>query len=354
MCRVRFRKDSGNSMRQQETKNFTIKDIARLSGVGISTVSRVVNGHPYVKEETKKRVLTVMEEYHYTPNANAKNLKQISANAISVVVRGTNNAFFASILEKMERAIEAGGFQCRVTYLDERSDEIDAARRVCNEKKVQGVIFLGGSGVGREKELEAIPVPCVFSTESAAAANLEHVSSITVDDRAAAKQAVDYLFEMGHRDIAVLGGVREALNNIGLRYQGVLDSFREHGMTLPEERYFTCLFSMEEGYSAISRVLGTGERFTAVFAMSDVMAIGAAKAITDTGLSIPDDISIIGYDGIDLVRYYNPTLATVRQPAEEIAEKSVALLLEAIENDSPARHMTLGGELIAGASVKRI
>ncbi|MBE5785595.1 MAG: LacI family transcriptional regulator [Clostridiales bacterium] len=341
-------------MRQQETKNLTIKDIARLSGVGISTVSRVVNGHPYVKEETKQRVLAVMEEYHFTPNANAKNLKQISANAISVVVRGTNNAFFASILEKMERAIEEGGFQYRVTYLDERSDEIDAARRVCNEIKVRGVIFLGGSGAGREKELESIPVPCVFSTESAASAGLEHVSSITVDDRAAAKQAVDYLFEMGHRDIAVLGGGREAFNNIGLRYQGALDSFREHGTTLSMERYFTCLFSMEDGYRAISEVLRAGKRFTAVFAMSDVTAIGAAKAIADAGLKVPDDISIIGYDGIDLVRYYNPTLATIRQPAEEIAKQSVALLLDAIEKDCPARHVTLRGELLPGASVKRI
>ena len=336
------------------TKSLTIKDIARLCGVGISTVSRVVNGHPYVKEETKKRVLAVMAEYHYTPNANAKNLKQISTNTISIVVRGINNAFFASIVEKMERGIEAGGYQCQVTYLDERSDEIDAARRICKEKKVQGIIFLGGSGIGREEELAELPVPCVFSTESAAYTDLPHIASVTVNDRAAAKQAVNHLFDMGHRDIAVLGGKRDCLNNIGLRYQGVLDSFREHGLMFPKDRYFTCLFSFASGYEAVSRALSKGAHFTAVFAMSDVMAIGAAKAIADAGLQVPADISIIGYDGIDLAYYYNPTLTTMRQPAEEIAQKSVELLLQILHTGESGRHLMLDSQLIPGGSVQRI
>ena len=158
---------------------MTIKEIAQLSGVGISTVSRVLNKRPDVNEETRERVMEIIRREGYAPNTNAKHLKQLSSECVAVIVRGRKNLFFSGLLEKLQSGIERAGLQFLPYYIDENDDEILAAQRVYAERKVRGVIFLGGCHAECDELLRLLPVPCVFSTVSAAACRAENVSAWT-------------------------------------------------------------------------------------------------------------------------------------------------------------------------------
>lgn len=336
--------------------NYTIKDIARLAEVGVSTVSRVINDYPGVKPETKTKILKIIEEYNYTPNSNAKSLKQLNSQIICIIVKGILNPFFSGIVIEIQKNIEKAGYVPLVNYIDELDDEIMCAQQFLLEKKGVGILFLGGSANGREEELLKFNKPCVFVTSSAKDCMLSNVSSVSIDDREAAKTAMNYLLDEGHNDILVIGGAM--LCQTGLvhdRFLGILDAFTEHNLSFDaKQMYLETKFSYESAYDIINKFMRKKKNFTAIFAMSDIMAIGAAKCIIDRGLKVPEDISIVGFDGIDISRFYNPTLTTVRQPYIDIAQKSIDILLKSIRNEHYSQHLLLDGELIKGNSVKKI
>jgi len=335
---------------------MTIKDIAKLAGVGVSTVSRVVNGHPDVNPATRDRVQAVIDEYGYTPNSNARQLKQTISNSVAVVIRGANNLFFAPILEKLQRGIQQTEYQLITHYIDEYADESIVANRLLNENKVKGFIFLGGS-VANSKSERRLPqdVPCVFVTLDATGTTLDNIYSVCVDDRRAATQAVDALFELGHTRIAIVGGIVEEFNLIDQRKLGVIDSFRAHGCEFDERMYLTAGFSLLSGYNAMKKGLAQGLEFTAVFAMSDMMAVGAARALNEAGLRVPEDVSIVGFDGIELAKYLTPSIATIKQPSEELAAESIKLLLAGIKGEEiPERFILLPTEYVPGESVRKL
>lgn len=335
-------------------KITSITEIAELAGVGTSTVSRVINNRSDVSPQTKEKVMAVIKKYHFEPNDNARNLKQINSKTICVVVNGTFNPFFSRVIEIIQQKIEENKYTPLVRYIEEGKDEYNAAKRLMNEKKAAGIIFLGGNAVSRNYITENPEIPFVFATTSAKKVNYSNISSVCVDDFNSAKSAVDYLFDCGHTKIAVIGGKRQSIDLVAFRLQGVQKSFEEHGVHFDESLYMESRFSMTDAYTAVSKVINKRE-FTALFAMSDIMAIGAAKAICDAGLKVPDDISIIGFDGIEMSLFYNPTLATIRQPADEIAIKSVELLMQNINGiNLDNKHIVLESSIVKGGSVKTI
>ena len=214
-------------------KTITIRDVAKRAGVGISTVSRVVNGGTGVNEATQERVRAIIAECGYAPNSNARQLKQRRADAAAVIVRGAGSMFLSSVLELLQPRIEALGLRFLAHYIDEHDDEAAAARAIHAEKKVRGIVLLGGSVVGREDQLDLPNVPCVYATLDARTVRAKNVFSVSVDDRAAAYAATDYLLARGHRNIAVLGGRLDAENPIALRFRGVLDAFSARGLAFP-------------------------------------------------------------------------------------------------------------------------
>lgn len=334
---------------------LTIKDIAQLAGVGVSTVSRALNNYPDVNKETKQKILDIVEKYNYSPNLNAKILKQNVTNNISIVVKGSANPFFEVIIERMQKDLEKHGYNALVNYIDERSDEISEASKLNVEKKLEGIIFLGGTAGRFEKELSKFRIPCVVSTVYVPLPPDCNKACVCADDRAGAAMAMDYLIANGHQHIAIIGGERGNKDGIDLRYEGAMDSLKKAGIMFDENYYVESKFSLSDAYRAMSRLLFPGTPITAVFAMSDIMAIGAAKAITDSGLKIPDDISIIGYDGIDMAYFYNPTLSTIKQPANELARISVDILIRLIsEKKIENNQIQLDTEMIEGCSVKKI
>ena len=146
---------------------MTIKDIARLSGVGVTTVSRVLNDHPDVSEETRRRVLAVVEEQNFQPNTNARHLKQQTSASIAIIVKGTMNMLFADLVERCQQLLQEAERDAAVYYLDEDDNEVAYAVRLCRERKPLGILFLGGDLEFFQAQFGHITVPCVLLTNSA-------------------------------------------------------------------------------------------------------------------------------------------------------------------------------------------
>lgn len=335
--------------------NYTIKEIARIAGVGVATVSRVINNGYGVSQETRNKVMEVIEKCNYIPNSNAKNLKQVTSQIICIIVKGTYNPFFYDMVIELQKSVEAKGYIPLVTYIDEEENEIRYASQLIKEKKAVGIIFLGGSAVDREDELHKLNSPCVYATSNASGCNVPGVSSVSIGDRLEAKAAVSYLLDLGHKDILIVGGAIYQKDLIYSRYKGVLEAFEERGMFFDKENmYLESKFSCGSAYENMSKFFKRMKWITAVFAMSDIMAIGIAKCAIDNGFRVPEDISIIGFDGIEQAMFYNPTITTVKQPSVDIAKKSVDLLIKSIRNKKFSQHLTLPAKLVKGNSVKLI
>ena len=330
---------------------MTIKDIARMSGVGVTTVSRVLNDHPDVSEETRRRVLAVVAEQGFQPNTNARHLKQQTSASIAIIVKGTMNMLFADLVERCQQLLQDAGQNAAVYYLDEDANEVVYAVQLCRERKPLGILFLGGDLEFFQAEFGHITVPCVLLTNSARELDFPNLSSLTTDDEEAAYRVVRYLADQGHRDIGLLGGNWSCTQISYRRVLGCQRAFDELSLPFDARRCEPCRYSFSDAYDTTKRLLGRCPELTALFCVSDVMAMGAIRAIHDLGRRVPRDISVVGYDGIPLSRFSVPRLTTVRQDTQQLARQGVDLLLRNLQRPRPPVHGVVPFELIAGESV---
>lgn len=334
---------------------LTIKDIAKESGYSVSTVSRVLNNRRDVSPEAKKRITEIVAARHFVPNNNAKHLKQNSSKTIAVLVKGTSNMLFASIVEAIQKRVEATRYTVSINYIDEDDNEVEEAVIVCREHKPQGMVFLGGNPKFFEQSFQKVNVPCVLVTNQGATLGFENLSSVATDDEAAAEYAIDYLIGQGHKKIGILGGDIVLSHTSKQRYFGCVKSFEKHQISFDEQKYYEkSSFSYESAYEAMKNLLKKAEDLTAVFAMSDVTAIGAIRAIIDSGRQVPEDISVMGFDGITMAEYYNPKLTTIQQQYRVLAGRSVEILLQNIDWNVVPMHEIVPFHLVQGESVKKI
>ena len=334
---------------------MTIKDIAKESGYAVGTVSRVLNNHPDVSEKARKTIMAVVEKHHFKLNSNAKHLKQQASSGIAIIVKGSQNMLFASIVERLQRLLSEKKFASFIYYIGEQENEVERARSVSLERHPLGILFLGSDLEFFRERFALLDVPCVLVTNSAEGLGFANLSSVSTDDEAAAEAAVEHLLKLGHRNIGVLGGYMEKSHAAYTRYKGCEKAFEAHSMTLSKERqYRSALFSMEEGYQAMNQLFEQMPELTAVFAMADVLAVGAIRAIRDRGLRVPEDVSVIGFDGIELGNYLSPRLTTVRQARERIADRSLEILLSCIAGEHPAVHELLPFDIVTGESAAEI
>lgn len=334
---------------------MTIKDLAKKTGYGVATVSRVLNNHPNVSEKARRSILKAVEESGFQINENAKQLKQQRATSVLVVVKGTSNEMFGSLVEAIQSRIAETEYPLVVDYIDEDSNEVNRAVALCREKKPLGVLFLGGNSDNFIRDFDKIEIPCVLVSNSASKLGFDNLSSVSTDDRLAAKCAMDFLIGLGHKKFAVVGGDIDISDTGRLRYEGCVDSCKEHGIDFDVEKdYCGVRFSYQDGYNATKKLLKNGRNFTALFAAADVMAIGAIRALCDSGLSVPKDVSVVGFDGLRLGSFLVPKLSTVEQSVELMAERSVDILLDCIENGAKAKHETVPFVVRERESTKQI
>lgn len=334
---------------------MTIKDIARLSGYAVGTVSRVLNGQPNVSEEARSRIMAVVEEHNFKLNNNAKHLKQQSSSGIAIIVKGTQNMLFAGIVERLQGLVKAKGYASLVYYIDEDDNEVEQAMQVWRERHPLGILFLGSNLETFRLQFGALKIPCVLVTNSAVSLGFSNLSSVSTDDAAASRYAVEHLISLGHRNLGIIGGKMDRSNMARVRYNACMEAINAHSLTfLEEKQYATARFSLEGGYKAMHQLFESVPDITAVFAMSDMIATGAMRAIYEKGLRVPEDISIIGFDGVELVQYLTPELCTIRQHKEHLADRSVEILLQCIDEQSPAIHEVVDFDFIPGESTKQI
>ncbi len=331
---------------------MTIKDIARISGYSVGTVSRVLNNRPDASPAAKEKILSVVEQYHFRLNSNAKHLKQQSSSSVAVIVKGTKNMLFATLVERIQELTRAGGYACLIYYIDEDDDELEQAMQIIQDRKPLGLVFLGCNlGYFRES-FSSIDLPCVLLTNSAADLDFSNLSSVCTDDAEAAATAVRALIALGHERIAVLGGKTGTSAAATARFQGCLRAFETHGIFFdPARQLEKARFAMGSGYAAMERLLDKMPDLTAVFAMSDVQAVGAIRALHDRGLRVPEDISVMGFDGIELGNYLTPKLATVEQDVHRMADRGMEILFERIARPGGPVHEHVPFSLRAGDSI---
>ena len=336
-------------------KPLTIKDLAKKTGYGVATVSRVLNNHPNVSEKARKAILKAVEESGFELNDNAKQLKQQRSNSLLAVVKGTSNEMFGSLVEYIQSEISKTGYPLLVDYIDEDDNEVLRAVRLCREKKPLGIFILGGNIEHFEKDFDKIEVPCVLVSSDASNLDFKNLSSVSTDDRLAAKCAMDSLIELGHKRIAIIGGDRNTSDTGRLRFEGCLASCLEHGIDFDKDKdYLGVRFSYQDGYDATCRLLENKRNFTALFASADVMAIGAIRALNDNGLRVPEDVSVLGFDGLVLSSFLVPKLSTVEQSVKKMAVQSVKILLGSVENGESAKHETVPFVLRLRESTRKI
>jgi LacI family transcriptional regulator len=328
---------------------LTLEDIARQVGVSRSTVSRVVNGHPNVREDVRKRILEVIEHTGYHPNAAARTLASQRSQMIGLVLPRTVNSFFTDpyfpqFTQGIAQACNQADYTLGLFLAGTREDEEKLFPRVSRRGFLDGVLVQSGHGQIGERLIERLirsNIPMVIVGRPS---EPDGVSFIDVDNAEAAYSAVSHLARLGHQRIATITGPTSSTVGIDRR-QGYTRALQERGRAVEEDLVTEGDFTEAGGYFAMQRLLPA--KPDAVFAASDIMAIGAMRAIREARLRIPDDIAVVGFDDIPLAALSDPQLTTVRQHVFQFGISAVELLTDLIENGlSPRRRVIMATELV--------
>ncbi len=306
----------------------TIHDVAREAGVSASTVSRVLNGTAPVNEEKRRRVLHAVEKLNYRPNALARGLKKKRTYTIGLIVPDITNPFFAEVAKGVEDASRDYGYTVILC-----NSENDPARErtylnVLGEKQVDGVIFVtaGSNEVNRSTPLES-PIPLVMLDREIPGI---HADSVLVDNKRGAYEAARHLLTLGHKRIGIITGPLP-LSTAVERWEGYRKAMREAGVPVDPRLVKNGGFTFEGGYAAMQEILGEGDPPSALLASSDIMALGAMKAIEECGFRIPEDVAVVGFDDIMVASLVKPALTTVAQPKRQMGQLAVEMIVERLE-----------------------
>ena len=229
-------------------KIYTIKDIAQKAGVSVTTVSRVLNKRPDVNQATREKVERVMAEHHFVGNANARGLKQVDSDVVAIILRGHQNPFLNALAEAMLAHTQDTKYSFVLEFIDEKADEFQTALRLSQEKRAKGFIFAGSRIDERSRVLSRLDTPIVFATANAGGSDLLTASTVTVDERAMGRLAMDTLLDKGHRKIAIFGGSRSIGDNLALRYEGAAVSAGVPSVLSPAACVPYLVRSVAEGY----------------------------------------------------------------------------------------------------------
>ena len=339
---------------------FTIKDVARICGVGVSTVSRAINNHPDINPETRKKIMEVIEENGYIPNNSARNLKRSESKTIAVLIRGITNPFFQGMIKTIEQITERRRYGFLLQQVDEENDEIEAALELEKEKKPCGIVFLGGTYSHKEAKVRQLKAPFVVCTITLGPEGDRSLySSVAIDDVRAGYEMTSYLISMGHRRIAMAAAWKEDMAIGRMRLEGYCKALEDHGIPIdPELILYTekgqDAYSMANGYQVAARFIRSGKEATAFLVISDNAAFGVCKAIRDAGKTVPGDYSVASFDGIEMASYYNPSLTTMKQPCDEMAKEAMDILMERIDGFGENEHRVFKAQLTVGESVRNI
>lgn len=305
-----------------------IYDVAEKAGVGIGTVSRVLNNSDKVKDKTRKRVLKVMQELNYRPNKIAQNLARQKANAVAVIVPSFIDHFFVEVLKGIQDALEEENIDLILHKINLNENRMGKIMDIVHSRKVDGIAALTMDiSQIKHQELKKSEIPVVLADEFSTDFN-----SIYLDDLKGSEMAVDYLVGLKHSRIAFINGDINSLHG-KKRLEGLKKSFKKNNIQIDQKLIKDGDFYVEDGYQSMQEIfeLPQKEWPTAVFAASDNQAIGVLQAMEEKSLKAPEDIAVIGYDNIELAKYLK--LTTIWQPMYQLGYLTIKVLLKAINGE---------------------
>ncbi|TCI67494.1 MULTISPECIES: LacI family DNA-binding transcriptional regulator [unclassified Exiguobacterium] len=306
----------------------TIYDLAKKTGFSITTVSKALNNYKDVSEKTRAKILQAAAEMDYLPNAHAQSLSTKKSWAIGVMFSeanevGMKHPFFNGIIESFRHATEEHGYDLIFASRNLRNRDMSYLEHF-KHRAVDGIVVICSDRMDEQvQELMQSDIPIVVVDMDSA-----NCSVVYSDNSEGARMAVNYLYELGHRAIAHIAG-DSSIDAGAARVKGY--ELAMHALDLPIQPGYLVnagFFSVEEGKQAMEQLLQLPSPPTAVFVAGDQMAIGAIEAVHEHGLRVPEDISIIGYDDIGMIKYITPKLTTIRQDTDEIGEAAAELLIE--------------------------
>ncbi|MCR4402338.1 MAG: LacI family transcriptional regulator [Firmicutes bacterium] len=331
----------------------TIKDVAMRAGVSPSTVSRALANSSNVKPETRDRILRAVKELNYTPNALARSLRSRRSKTFGVMIPDIANPFFAELVKAIEASARKYGYNVVLCNSENDKRREIAYLALMREKQVDGLIFTTAGDLAEAinsfQKDSRIPVVLVDR-------EIEGLTADTVvsDGRAGAIDAVRFLIAQGHSKIGCLRGPTH-LPTSKHRAEGFVTAMNDSGLEVVPGWVLNCDFSLESGFEAGMRLAKMSGLPSAVFAVNDLAAIGFMQALESSGIKVPDDISVVGFDDVPLSRLVKPKLTTVAQPVRRMGEVAVKLLLQRISGRGrQVKRVVLPTELIIRESVRTV
>ena len=326
-----------------------IKDVAHHAGVSITTVSHVVNGTRFVSEVARLRVEEAVRELGYVPSAVARSLKNNNTRTFGMVIPNNSNPYFAEIIRGVEDRCFAAGYNVILCNSNDDAKRQASYFRVLAEKRVDGLVFVAtGSDAVVRATLSGVSTPLVFLDREVA--GVSNCDLVEVNHTVGGEIATRHLLELGHPRIACVSGP-PGLSPSSKRRAGWKQALEFARVERKESDLARGDFTARGGYLAMQALLKHKPRPTAVFVCNDLMAFGALTAAREAGIVVPEQLSIVGFDDIDLAAFSAPPLTTVVQPKVRIGTLAAELLLERVEtNRSEARHVILEPQLMVRGS----
>lgn len=324
--------------------NITIGELAKIAGVSKTTVSRVINNKPDVDPATREKIHSLIAEYGFQPNAFAKAISQKQSNHIGLLIPHKaeyvfSNPFYTEVMRGVSTAVDEKGYYLLVCYAHE-VNYMDIYR----QKRVDGFVLLS-PGSFHKHIIEALNVGNVPFVSTARILAEPEMTYVDVDNFKGASQLMEHLISLGHERIAFIG--KPTLQSSQDRLSAYQTVLEKAGIPYdPELALVTDTSSIESGHEYTLRLLRSQRPPTAIFLANDVMAIGAINAAHESGLRVPEDISIVGFDDIPFSNYTNPPLTTVHQPAFEKGVRAAQLLIHLLETQEPQESVILPLEMV--------
>ena len=321
-----------------------IRDIAKEAGVSIATVSKVINDYPHVSAKTRDKVKRVIRDSRFIPNSAARELVRKRSMTIGLLLTTSLiHPFFHRLLIGMESALKKSGYD--LIYLAQVSWNKDySVVQHCRSRNVEGVLLFGFQRHDLNlDELVSSEIPTIFIDLDLLGRRAGYITS---DNAASLRNAIQYLYGLNHRRIAFLSGSPDSY--VGkTRFDAYTNSLSEFGLPFKSEFVAFGDFSKESGYLGMKKLLQQKQQPTAVLCSSDLEAIGAIEAAQEEGLNVPEDLSVIGFDDIDIAAHYTPALTTIRQDIQRLGREALELLVELVQNpDQSPPSVVIPTELI--------
>jgi len=333
---------------------LTIKEIAKLAGVSKSTVSRVINDAEHVSDKSRKKVQQVIEETGYIPNSIAKDLKKNSTNSIGVIVPRINTSTVSSAVEGISNIMYDNGYNLLLTNTRLDTAEEIKYLELLKEKRVSGILFFATEVTPKHLEtLKKIDLPVVVLGQDIS--DIVDFPCVIHDDFNSAKDIVKYLIKYGHQRIAYIGVPEYDIAVGQLRKKGYKEALAENNLEAPEEYLYKGDFSISSGYKGMKEIIENSQELpTALFAVTDSLALGAIKYLKEQGYQVPEDISVVGIGNSEISSWITPELTTIDYDHLKAGEEASKILLDYIDGNKFKGRLLIDYHIVERESVKKI